>query len=207
LEYGNVQRAYLGINYEELNAEKADEFGVRSTEGVLITRVLDQGAAQEAGLLQNDVIVKMDDIKIANFSDLQGFLGSKRPGDVVQVTVLRNENKKLMPVKLRNQFGKYEFENSDFSNYFIGELEPLSKKEAERFNITHGVKIVNLKNRSIEEMYGVGDGDIILSVEDEQVSNAYEVDQILKKNQNKDYFELQILTQSGKLGYIRVRSN
>jgi hypothetical protein len=56
-------------------------------------------------------------------------------------------------------------------------------------------------------MYGVGDGDIILSVEDEQVSNAYEVDQILKKNQNKDYFELQILTQSGKLGYIRVRSN
>jgi Do/DeqQ family serine protease len=207
LEYGNVQRAYLGINYEELNAEKADEFGVRSTEGVLITRVLDQGAAQEAGLLQNDVIVKMDDIKIANFSDLQGFLGSKRPGDVVQVTVLRNENKKVMPVKLRNQFGKYEFENSDFSNYFIGELEPLSKKEAERFNITHGVKIVNLKNRSIEEMYGVGDGDIILSVEDEQVSNAFEVDQILKKNQNKDYFELQILTQSGKLGYIRVRSN
>jgi S1-C subfamily serine protease len=108
---------------------------------------------------------------------------------------------------LRNQFGKYEFETSDFSNYFIGELEPLSKREAERFNITHGVKIVNLKNRSIEEMYGVGNGDIILSVEDEKVSSAYEVDQLLKKNQNKNYYELQILTQSGKLGYIRVRSN
>src|SRR5210317_363576 len=103
LEFGNVQRAYLGINYEELNSEKASEFGVMTTEGVLITRVLEQGAAQEAGLLQNDVIVKMDDVKISNFSDLQGFLGSKRPGDVVQVTVLRNENKKVMPVKLRNQ--------------------------------------------------------------------------------------------------------
>jgi Do/DeqQ family serine protease len=207
LEYGNVQRAYLGINYEELNAEKADEFGVRSTEGVLVTRVLDQGAAQEAGLLQNDVILKMDDIKISNFSDLQGFLGSKRPGDEVQVTVLRNEGTTVLPVKLRNQFGKYEFESSDFSNYFIGDLEPISKSEANRFNISHGVKIVNLKNRSIEEMYGVGDGDIILSVEDEKVSTAYEVDQVLKKNQNKDYYEMQILTQSGKLGYIRVRSN
>ena len=207
LEYGNVQRAYLGINYEELNADKANEFGVTTTEGVLITRVLDQGAAQEAGLLPNDVIVKMDNIKISNFSDLQGFLGSKRPGDLVQVTVLRNEASKVIPVKLRNQFGKFEFENSDFSTYFIGDLEPISKSDANKFDIDYGVKIVNLKNKSIEDTYGVGDGDIILSVEDSKVSSAYEVDQILKKNQNKDYYELQILTQSGKIGYIRVRSN
>ncbi len=207
LEYGNVQRAYLGINYEELDASKASEFGVSSTEGVLITRVLDQGAAQEAGLRQNDVIIRMDEIKIANFSDLQGFLGSKRPGDVVQVTVLRDESQKVIPVKLRNQFGKYEFETSDFSDYFIGELEPITKSEANRFNINYGVKIVNLKNKSIEETYGVGNGDIILAVEDQKVSTAQEVDQLLKKNQNKDYYELQILTQTGKLGYIRVRSN
>jgi Do/DeqQ family serine protease len=207
LEFGNVQRAYLGINYEELNSEKASEFGVMTTEGVLITRVLEQGAAQEAGLLQNDVIVKMDDVKISNFSDLQGFLGSKRPGDLVKATVLRNDESKVIPVRLRNQFGKYEFESSDFSSYFIGELEPISKSDANRFNIDYGVKIVNLKNRSIEETYGVGNGDIILSVEDKKVSSAYEVDQLLKKNQNKDYYELQILTQSGKLGYIRVRSN
>lgn len=207
LEYGNVQRAYLGINYQELDSEKANEFGVETTEGVLITRVLEQGAAKEAGLLQNDVIVKMDDIKISNFSDLQGFLGSKRPGDLVKVMVLRNESSKVIPVKLRNQFGKYEFESSDFSNYFIGDLEPISKSDATRFKIDHGVKIVNLKNRSIEETYGIGNGDIILSVEDRKVSSAYEVDQLLKKNQNKDYYELQILTQSGKIGYIRVRSN
>ena len=207
LEYGNVQRAYLGINYEELDASKANEFGVSSTEGVLITRVLEQGAAQEAGLLQNDVIIRLDEIKISNFSDLQGFLGSKRPGDVVRVTVLRNESEKVIPVKLRNQFGKYEFENSDFSDYFIGELEPITKSEANRFNINYGVKIVNLKNRSIEETYGVGNGDIILAVEDQKVSTVQEVDQLLKKNQNKDYYELQILTQTGKLGYIRVRSN
>ena len=100
LEFGNVQRAYLGINYEELNSEKASEFGVGSTEGVLITRVLEQGAAKEAGLLPNDIIVKMDNIKIANFSDLQGFLGSKRPGDVVTVSVLRDEESKNIKLKL-----------------------------------------------------------------------------------------------------------
>ena len=207
LEFGNVQRAYLGINYEELNSVKASEFGVESTEGVLITRVLDQGAAKEAGLMANDIIVKMDNVKIANFSDLQGYLGSKRPGDEVEVTILRNEALKSLNLKLKNQFGKYKFENSDFSAYFIGQLEPISKSEANRYDIDYGVRIVNLKNEAIERTYGVSEGDIILAVEDQKVSSAQEVDQLLKKYQNKDYFELQILTKSGKQGYIRVRSN
>jgi serine protease Do len=207
LEFGNVQRAYLGINYEELNSAKATEFGVESTEGVLITRILDQGAAQEAGLLTNDIIVKMDNVKIANFSDLQGYLGSKRPGDEVEVMILRNESVKTLSLKLKNQFGKYKFENSDFSEYFIGELEPISKSEANRYDINYGVKIVSLNNEAIERTYGVGNGDIILAVEDQKVSSAEEVDQLLKKYQNKDYFELQILTKSGKQGYIRVRTN
>ena len=207
LEFGNVQRAYLGINYEELNSTKANEFGVESTEGVLITRVLDQGAAQEAGLLTNDIIIKMDNVKIAKFSDLQGYLGSKRPGDQVDIMILRNELTKTLTLKLKNQFGKYKFENADFSEYFIGELEPISKSEANRYDINYGVKIVSLNNDAIERTYGVGDGDIILAVEDQKVSSAKEVDQLLKKYQNKDYFELQILTKSGKQGYIRVRSN
>ncbi len=207
LEFGNVQRAYLGINYEELNSEKASEFGVESTEGVLITRVLERGAAKEAGLLPNDIIVKMDNVKISNFSDLQGFLGSKRPGDAVSVTVLRDEQQKVVTVKLKNQFGKYEFENADFSDYFIGELAPITKSEANKFKVNYGVKIVNLKNEYIERTYGVGNGDIILAVEDQKVTSPREVDQLLKKYQNKDYFELQILTRDGKMGYIRVRSN
>ena len=207
LEFGNVQRAYLGINYEELNSAKASEFGVESTEGVLITRVLDQGAAKEAGLMTNDIIVKMDNVKIAKFSDLQGYLGSKRPGDQVEVTILRNEVLKTLTLKLKNQFGKYKFESSDFSEYFIGHLEPISKSEANKYDIDYGVRIVNLKNEAIERTYGVGNGDIILAVEDQKVSSAQEVDQLLKKYQNKDYFELQILTKSGKQGYIRLRSN
>ncbi|MCA0932317.1 Do family serine endopeptidase [Lutimonas saemankumensis] len=207
LEFGNVQRAYLGINYEELNSEKAEEFGVSSTEGVIVTRVLQGSASDEAGIQVGDIIVKMDNIKISNFSDLQGFLGSKRPGDEVQVTVLRNESRKTFPLKLKNQFNKYKFDNSDFSKYFIGELQPISRGAASKFELDHGVEITNLRNKEIEEMYGVGNGDIILAVEDQKVSSAEEVDLLLKKYQSKDYFELQILTRSGKMGYIRVRSN
>ena len=207
LEYGSVQRAYLGINYQELNSARAEEYGLSITEGVLITRLVDQGAAKESGLRVNDVIIKMDEVKISNFSDLQGFLGSKRPGEEVRVTVMRDGEEETVNLKLRNQFGKFEFDNDDFSRFFIGELKPLSKNESSRYDLNHGVKIVALNNKSIEETYGVGEGDIILAVEDQKVSSAYEVDQLLKKYQNKNYYEIQVLTKTGKMGYIRVSSN
>ena len=207
LEFGNVQRAYLGINYEELNSEKAIDFGISNTEGVMITRVLDHGAAKEAGLQANDIITKMDNIKITQFSDLQGFLGSKRPGDVVKVSILRDENDLIVPLKLKNQFGKFEYGNSDFSSYFIGELKPISKSEMNRFNINYGVKIVDLKNEELQRTYGLQSGDIILDIEDQKVRTVLEVEQLLKKYQNKDYVVIQILTQQGKLGYIRLREN
>ena len=207
LEFGNVQRAYLGINYEELNSEKANDFGVSSTEGVIIIRVIDQGAAKESGLQTNDIITMMDNVKISTFSDLQGFLGSKRPGDIVNVTILRNNNKKVFSTKLKNQFGKYKFGNSDFTNYFIGELKPISKRDSNRFDINYGLIIVNLKNKNLQQRYGIKNGDIILAIEDKKVITVNEVEQLLKRYQNKEYVVVQILTQEGKLGYIRLREN
>ncbi len=207
LEFGNVQRAYLGINYEELNSAKADDFGVSSTEGVIITRVIDQGAAKEAGLLANDIITKMDNIKIAKFSDLQGFLGSKRPGDIVKISVLRNEDVKTISVQLKNQFGKFKYGSTDFSNYFIGELKPIPNKDAKRFGVDYGVKIVVLKSEVLKQTYGIKNGDIILDIEDQKVKTVAEVEMLLKKYQNKEYVVLQIITQNGRLGYVRLRNN
>lgn len=207
LEFGNVQRAYLGINYEELDSEKAIDFGVNTTEGVIITRVIDQGAAKEAGLKANDIITKMDNVKIKKFADLQGFLGSKRPGDLVNIAVLRNDNKKTISVKLKNQFGKFKYGSSDFSNYYIGDLTPISKSDANRFGVTYGIKIVNLKNKRLEQLYGIESGDIILDIEDHKVKTVGEVETLLKKYQNKEYVVLQLITQQGKRGYVRLRSN
>ncbi len=207
LEFGNVQRAYLGINYEELDSSKATDFGVASTEGVIITRVIDNGAAKEAGLQANDIITKMDNVRIANFSDLQGFLGSKRPGDMVNIRVLRNSDEQIISVKLKNQFGKFAYGKTDFSNYFIGDIEPISKSDARKFEIDYGVKIVTLKNTSLQQTYGIENGDIILSIEDVKVSSESDVEQLLKKYQNKEYVVVQMLTQQGKLGYIRLRAN
>jgi S1-C subfamily serine protease len=205
LEFGNVQRAYMGINFDELDSEKAAQYGVSTTQGIIITNVAENGAASEAGLKMNDVIVKVDEIKISKFSDLQGYLGSKRPGDEVQVTVLRNNQDAKFKLKLKNQFGKESISEKDFSTFYFGELNPISDKNARKFKIDYGLEITSLKNKSLNERYGIVNGDIILAVEDTKVETPADLDELLQQYQSKEYINVLILKQNGTYGYIRLR--
>jgi len=205
LEFGNVQRAYMGINFDELDSEKAAQYGVSTTQGIIITNVAENGAASEAGLKMNDVIVKVDEIKISKFSDLQGYLGSKRPGDEVQVTVLRNNQDAKFKLKLKNQFGKESIGEKDFSTFYFGVLNPISDKNSRKFKIDYGLEITSLKNKSLNERYGIVNGDIILAVEDTKVETPAELEELLQQYQSKEYINVLILKQNGTYGYIRLR--
>lgn len=205
LEFGNVQRAYLGINYDELDSEKAEKYGVATSQGVIITRVAEKGAASEAGLKDNDVIIKMDNIKINKFADLQGFLGSKRPGDQVKVTVLRDNQNKQVDLILKNQFGKESFDANDFTKSLIGDLKPLGSKNANKFDLDYGMEITSLNNKTLYSKYGVENGDMVLAIEDQKVTSEQEVEELLRAYQNKDYINVLILKQNGTYGYVRLR--
>ncbi|MFD1315796.1 S1C family serine protease [Namhaeicola litoreus] len=205
LEFGNVQRAYLGINYDELDSEKAEKYGVSTSQGVIITRVADKGAASEAGLKDNDVIVKMDNVKINKFADLQGFLGSKRPGDKVKVTVLRDNQNKQVDLVLKNQFGKESFGANDFSKSLIGDLKPLSSKNAQKFDLDYGMEITSLNNKTLYSKYGIENGDMILAIEDQKIQSEEEVEELLRYYQSKEYINVLILKQNGTYGYVRLR--
>lgn len=204
LEFGNVQRAYLGINVDDLDSKKAEHYGVSTSKGVIVTRIIDQGAAQEAGLKENDVIIKMDNVEIEKFSDLQGYLGSKRPGDQIGVTVLRDNSEQELTVKLKNQFGKLNYGKSDYTQFYFGELKPIPSRDANNLGIDYGVKIVNLTNSKLANKYGIGNGDYILAIEDQKVKSVEDVEELLRVSQNKNYINVMILKKNGDYGYIRL---
>jgi len=205
MEFGDVQTAYLGIGYKELNSESAKEFDLNTTEGVLITSLSENGGAKEGGLKVNDIITRVNDIEISKFSDLNGYLSSKRPGDIVNVSVLRNGEVKQYNVKLANQFGKETIGKLDFTRYLLGDLKKISKKDAEKYKINYGVEIVNLKSKRLQDV-GVINKDIILKINDTKVYNVEEVEQILRRNKGKQAI-LQVLNQNGIVEYIGVVVN
>jgi serine protease Do len=204
--YGSVQRAYLGVNVEDLNADKANKYEIPNTEGVLIVNVLENGAAKTAGIKENDVIVKMDNINIKKYADLTGFLGSKRPGDNVKITVLRDGVEKIIPLKLKNQFGKETISDTDYVKYFIGNLKALTRADKAKFDIDYGVKIASLTSRELKSK-GLKDSDIILAINDVKISSTKELNRFLKSNENRRYVTLQVLNQSGRVGYVSLSLN
>ncbi|MBT8271666.1 MAG: trypsin-like peptidase domain-containing protein, partial [Bacteroidia bacterium] len=100
MEFGNVQNGILGVTGQELDSRMARINGIGETEGFLVSSVEAESGAERAGIQTGDIIKKLDNIEINKFSDMKGFLSAKRPDDVVNVTLLRDGEKKVLPVKL-----------------------------------------------------------------------------------------------------------
>ena len=186
MEFGNVQKALIGIQYDP----RKDDL-----EGVRITAVTDGGGAKKAGLQEEDIIVKIENVKIRKFSDLKGQLNAKRPGDQIQVTVLRGETELTKTVTLT--------ENKTLHVNLLGfSVEELSKSELKKRKVDSGVKIVNIRNSELKGL-GVVEGDVLLEINNEKVTNVAQVDTLLKEKSEDGYLKLGILNSKGvKENYI-----
>ena len=101
IEFGSYQRGFLGINIADLDNDFADELGLNITQGVVVIRTVEGGAAQYAGVLPNDVITKVNGSKVKSAPELQELVGRKRLGDTVTLTINRGGKIKQIPVTLK----------------------------------------------------------------------------------------------------------
>jgi serine protease DegQ len=89
---GQVTRGWIGVEPNELSPELADTFGVKkATEGVIITGVLQDGPAAQAGMRPGDVIVQVDGKKVGNVSELLTAVAALKPGTASAFTVQRGD--------------------------------------------------------------------------------------------------------------------
>ncbi|MCL4122687.1 UNVERIFIED_CONTAM: hypothetical protein GTU68_046586 [Idotea baltica] len=199
MEYGAVRTAYLGIRPAELNGNDAKELGFTQTQGVLIAGVTEEGGAIKAGIKKHDIIVQVDHVKINKFSDLKGFLSTKRPGDKVSVTIIRDAKEKQLEVKLGNQFGKETIDKLDFSKNLLGNLEKISKKDATKYRINYGLQLKSVKSPFL--LNGdVKPGNIILKIAEEKVYEVQDAEDILRKNKGEKIM-VQVLNNEGYVEY------
>ena len=110
--YGTVQRALIGIVGGDLNnhidvlkaqEKEVPDFG--TVNGVYVDKVPDDGAAAAAGIKPGDGIVQIDNKPLTKMSELQEYVTSKRPGEKVVVTYLRDKAKKTVTITLKNAQG------------------------------------------------------------------------------------------------------
>jgi Do/DeqQ family serine protease len=199
LEYGIVQYGFLGVTGTSLNSSRANELNVSDTEGFYINGIDKESGAKSAGVQIGDIIKDIDGIKISKFSDLKGYLNTKRPNDVVSINLKRaNESKKIMVQLNRN-------ERINF--YLIGILKNMSANELTKKDFNKGVKISEFNNdyKSYWEDYGINEGDVIKKINGTMINSISDVDKIVKSRNYYDPVTIEILTADNKLERFNFR--
>jgi Do/DeqQ family serine protease len=161
-KFGEVQRALLGVNIGDVNAEIAKELKLDKVEGVYVGGVPENGAAREAGIKEKDVIIQVEGESIRNTAQLQKKISQYRPGDKVNVIVIRNNEKKPFTVTLRNKHGDTEIVR-DNTSVLGADFGVVSDKEKENLKINSGIKITKLDNGKLKSL-GMKVGFIVTHV-------------------------------------------
>jgi len=184
-EFGEVQRALIGVNITDVDPDIADKQNLSEIKGVLITRVLDDGSARDAGLKENDVIIKLDGQAVNTVAELQEQVGKHRPGDKATVTYLRNGKETSVTLTMKNISGNTSVVTAGMKGDTVygAKLESLGSSDKRSFNVDYGVKVSDLNDGKFKDL-GMKKGYIILNVNGKKVKNPSDVRQFTNNESN-----------------------
>ncbi len=182
-QYGDVQRALLNVNIGDVNADVAKKYNLDKIEGVFIGRVLPGGAAEIAGIKDNDVIISVDNVTVNSTSELQEQISKHRPGDKVVVEIKRDNKRKQFNVTLRNKHGDTDIvkDDNNSDNIFGAKFDAVSDRDKQELGIRYGVKIAELGSGKFKDA-GIKKGFIITQVNKNAVSEVEELKHIIKNS-------------------------
>lgn len=180
-EFGEVQRAIMGIRIQTVNAELARELKMDKVEGVYVAGIEPDGAAKEAGIEEGDVIIAIEGVSVSTTSELQEQISRYRPGREIKVLVKRKNKEKLYNVTLRNTRGGTGIVKDNLT-VLGAELEPVDSATREKLRIRSGLAVKELANGKLKEA-GIRKGFIITHVNKRPVSSVDEMKFVLNNIQ------------------------
>jgi len=179
LEFGEVQRGLLGIRIGDVNARLAELQDLSVVNGVFISQVNENSAALEAGLKAGDVIIAIDGTTVNNVSELQEMVARNRPGDEVEVTYMRGNNKADVVATLKDFEGNTTLARRTYSNEIEGaEFKELSIEVLESRKIKNGIIVTDIGDGKFEEA-GIQVGFIITTIDKVAVTSIEDLHNIL----------------------------
>lgn len=182
IKFGEVQKAIPGVDVVEVTPELAEEMGLNSLDGVIITHVIRNGAGEKAGLQRNDVITRIESLPITGKGSFEEVLSYYYPGDKITVHYRRGKDARTAQLTLQNlEGGTGVIRREFFTSTILGaQLETINTLEKDRFNISHGIKITALTRGYLRDL-GLNNGFIITQINGEPAKNPEKTGQFLEK--------------------------
>ena len=203
LEFGTVQRAFIGVNISDISAQIAERLDLKETVGVYVGGVTENGAAEVAGIKTGDVIVSIDNKQVKKSSELQELIGRKRPGDKIEVKVNREGDLQKFDIVLRNINGNTDAikrNDTKFISSLGGRFKSLSKIEKARLGITYGIRVTEIQSGILAEL-GIPKNFIITKINKNKLSQVEDINEAVKGLKSKDPVVLEGYLPNGRYKY------
>lgn len=192
-EFGVVQRALLGIQYNFIDQDFLDgpgkDLGIDELGGAYVAKVVEGGAASEAGIRKGDVVTEIDGVKLDKISTLPEQIAKHRPNDRVKLSVKRDGKVKQFDVTLRNKAGKTELitrEDVDVIDALGGKFADAGTKLCRELDIRGGVQVVGIKSNGMLARARVKQGFVITHINDKPVYSLSDLQRMTEKIRSID---------------------
>lgn len=189
LQFGVVQRGWLGISIESVNSQLVKEQDLTVREGAYVRGLSEFSSAKEAGIKEGDVVTKIDNTTIRSNTALIEYIGRHRPGDKLEVTVNRKGKELTFPVVLKTREGKVGTVKAEDRTGFAAlgmELEDVDAKVLKNLDIEYGVRVKALGNGKLARYTDIREGFIITQINETPVKSVKEFNEIMKKKKAGD---------------------
>jgi serine protease Do/serine protease DegQ len=174
VEFGEVRRGLLGVSITDFTKETAEAYGMKNTDGALVQEIVPGSAAEEAGIEVGDVIIEVDSKKVTGASELRNYVGLKRSGDKVKVTVLREGKEKSFTATL-SSVESINIAAADEIHPGLEGAEFATYTGAPGSFVTDAVLVNAVEQNSPAAMNGLRPNDLITSVNRVRISSIQEL--------------------------------
>jgi serine protease Do len=172
---GRVTRSKIGVGIEEVDADRAEVFGLDRPRGALVSKVYENEPADKAGVKEGDIILAVDGKPIETSSALPAMISTLRPGSSVDLEVwtdhkLRKVTARVVELKeddaaapSRQSPGKGGGSNVKPEPAALGmTVRPLTQEEKQQVNTKGSLVVEDVDG--VAEAVGIRPGDIILGL-------------------------------------------
>ena len=182
IKYGEVRRGRLGVIVQNLTEELSEALQIEGTSGAVISQVMKKSAAEEAGLQEGDVIIKVEQYNIENASALRNAIGLFRADDKIDITFLREGQ--LMKVSARiHAIEPQQGQGMQLSKRLEGaRLADIDDKDGSDGKL--GVKVIEVLTDSPAWRSGLRENDLIISVNKRPVYSLNDVQTASEKEES-----------------------
>lgn len=205
LKTGKVSRGRLGVHIQEVTPELAASFGLDEKQGAVISEVVKDSPAEQAGLEVGDIILAVDGKKVVEMRSLPRIIAAKKPGTKVELKVLRTGKIRKVKVVLDDLEGDNSEEYSQATDDHLGNLG-LSVRQItpelaarQRLPLDQGVIITRIKPDGLTADAGLQVGDVILMVNNKNIETVADFKHALQDGKDAPYMRFLVQRQQIRL--------